>query len=663
MLEYRDVVSLLGDRVGLHGSQRYRTDIDGLRAIAVLLVVLEHLGFTTFSGGYVGVDVFFVISGYLIGGSLIADFSRGTFSLLDFYERRVRRILPALLVLLVAVTVASIRYVFQAPLIAYATSLISVLFSVSNMLFGHQDGYFAPLSPLKPLLNTWSLGVEEQFYIAFPLLLLGVFRCCRRHLLPALWTCAALSLFASGWLMRVRPYAAFFWGPPRAWELLAGVLITQYPFRIYGRRIVREAAAVGGLLLVVLPGLFYVATTPFPGLTAMPPCLGAMLLLSSGGKGSTAVSRLLSLTPLAFVGLISYSLYLWHWPLIVLQRTTLCFSAHTMAETRIKLLLLFLSLLLATLSWKFVETPFRRGRLRPGRKPLFLLTGAVSAALLVVAGVLLHGDGYPGRFSPEVLKMVATEYSPVRNWNVHTCFLEQSDPFSDFKPEVCLKSVPGRRNYLVYGDSTAANLYAGLVSTFPDIHFLQGTVAGCRAGFVMPPDGACAALHAYLEEDYLRSHHPDAILLAGAWGPAEVDGVREEVAHLRAVGQRVILIGPVIQFDLPLPRLLGLELQRHDSPAVRAERITLSETLSARKLDAEMAQRAREDWHVPYVSYFQTLCTGHTPTAWLQGWMTTDGCPVLNPDGTPLLFDTVHLTPPGERLFAQGLRTQKIFAQ
>jgi peptidoglycan/LPS O-acetylase OafA/YrhL len=251
----------------------------------VLLVVFNHLQFRHFEGGFVGVDVFFVISGYLIGTSLLAEFSRGTFSLTSFYERRIRRIFPALLVMLLIVSGLAYRFLMPEAMVAYAGSLVAAVLSFSNFLFWHQTGYFADASAAKPLLHTWSLAVEEQFYVFFPLLLFCVFRWCRRQLRAILWAVATITFALAVWFTGFDASTAFFWSPLRAWELLAGVLISQHPFEWFRFRGVREVATLGGLLLIVLPGVRYTPQTSFPGWTTLFPCLGAAFIIAAGRRG------------------------------------------------------------------------------------------------------------------------------------------------------------------------------------------------------------------------------------------------------------------------------------------------------------------------------------------------------------------------------------------
>jgi peptidoglycan/LPS O-acetylase OafA/YrhL len=302
----------------------YRPDVDGLRAVAVLLVIASHFR-TRLTGGYIGVDVFFVISGYLISSVILSELDSGRFSILNFYERRIRRIFPAMLAMMAVTTFLVYCFFVPVEVEGYARSLLAALFSSSNFLFWHEAGYFAAPSEFKPLLHTWSLAVEEQFYIFFPVFLILIRRFFPRRLKEAILCIAAVSLLAAVITMQHDATAAFFFAPLRAWELLIGTTISQHYVPAIRSAISRNIASAGGFLLILVPAIAYTSATPFPGLAAIPPCLGAALIIASGELGSSFVGRILSCRPVVFVGLISYSLYLWHWPILVFQDTNALF--------------------------------------------------------------------------------------------------------------------------------------------------------------------------------------------------------------------------------------------------------------------------------------------------------------------------------------------------
>lgn len=371
-------------------TMEHRKEVDGLRAIAVIPVVLFHAGFQTFSGGFVGVDVFFVISGYLITSIILAEKQAGTFTLVNFYERRARRILPALfLVMFICVPFAWL-WLLPSDMKEFAESVFAVSTFISNILFWKTSGYFDAAVELKPLLHTWSLAVEEQYYLLFPLFLMLMWRIGNRWIWPTLFVVGLASLAAAQWGSVARPTPTFYILPTRGWELLIGSFIALYfskETQWQPSNIVREAAGVAGLLLLAYGILMFDKGTPFPSLYALVPTMGTALIILCSTQ-QTAVGKLLGNRLLVGVGLISYSAYLWHQPL-------LAFAKHRIGEEPNQVLLGSLALapfILAYFSWKYVEAPFRN-RQRFGRKEIFAYSALLSAAFILfgVIGAITNG--------------------------------------------------------------------------------------------------------------------------------------------------------------------------------------------------------------------------------------------------------------------------------
>ncbi len=415
----------------------YRPDIDGLRAIAVLAVFAYHLRVIALKGGFVGVDIFFVISGYLIGSIVIANRSDGLAFIKHFYSRRIRRILPALIVMILVCFIAGYLLLFPDQLEHLAWSSIFAALSSSNIYFLATLNYFDAQSSGEPLLHTWSLGVEEQFYLVFPLAIIAGARLTLRQLRTCLVLVAAASLLYSAYAVFVHPAATFYLVTTRAWELLLGTLVALQGWMWRLPPVRRNTLAAGGLLMVAMSILLMRDDVPFPGLAALVPCLGSALIIGSGQSGPTYVSRCLSLKPLVFVGLISYSLYLWHWPLIVLHDIY-----PTIIPTRsifiTRLLLGLLAILLATLSWRFVELPFRR--INATRSDGSTITCGLLASCAVVAlGVLvLACNGFPGRFPPAALHYMELSHPDLSYFRDGQCFIEPPSGFADFDQQMCL---------------------------------------------------------------------------------------------------------------------------------------------------------------------------------------------------------------------------------
>ena len=298
----------------------YRPDIDGLRAIAIALVLMFHLNVGFTKGGYVGVDVFFVISGFLITGIILKGVEAGQFSFLHFYERRIRRLFPALVAAFAASSVAGLIVLYPAELEAYGKSLAAAVLFAANIFFYGGRGYFADGTDVLPLHHTWSLAVEEQFYLFFPLLLLLLSRLRRPALNSLIAFIAVLSFSLSLYYMSASQEAAFYLLLPRAWELAIGALLAAGAVPLIASERMRQFAAALGLIAILIAGGAFNKRVPFPGWSALLPCVGAALIIHSGRERDTVVYRLLSHSWVVLLGLASYSIYIWHVPIIVYYR-------------------------------------------------------------------------------------------------------------------------------------------------------------------------------------------------------------------------------------------------------------------------------------------------------------------------------------------------------
>jgi len=371
----------------------YRPEVDGLRAIAVIAVVLFHSGFGV-SGGFIGVDVFFVISGYLITSLIWKDLENQRFTFRGFWERRARRILPALIFVTITVLIAAWFLISLSDLEALGKATIAQALFAANIYYWKNTGYFGGAAEEQPLLHTWSLAVEEQFYLFVPFLLVGLFRLAvlreRKFLLLILGLGFVCSLALSALGVRFAPSATFYLLPTRAWELLLGSLIAFLP-RPHGKgknQVLLEVVSIAGIVLIIIPCFTYSSTTPFPGFAALVPTLGTAAIIWSSRRGSdnkpTRIAALLSIRPVVFIGLISYSWYLWHWPILAFVR----YLASEPISFAVRTACLVAGLLLAIASWKFVEQPCRRSSSqRSGDKTLIYSLSAL--VIIVMIGLLL----------------------------------------------------------------------------------------------------------------------------------------------------------------------------------------------------------------------------------------------------------------------------------
>ncbi len=606
----------------------HRPDIDGLRAVAVIPVVLYHMGVPAFGGGFTGVDVFFVISGFLITSIIAEDIERPDrrFSLITFYERRIRRIFPALFTVLFVTSALAAVVLLPRDLADYSKSLVATAAFASNIHLYRQAGYFDAEAHTKPLLHTWSLAVEEQFYLVFPLLLLLLYRWLgqRARVRVVLATLALGSLALSIWQVRVRPDAAFYLLPARAWELLLGSLLALGAVPAFPRAWHADAAAVLGIALLGVGFVAYSGATPFPGAAALAPCLGTALLIHAGG--ATTVNRLLARGPLVFVGLLSYSLYLWHWALLSLARH---WSLEPLTMPRIAAVV-GISLLAAAASWRFIERPLRARRApgagapaasasggapdsapdrAPARVPWRVLGwgGAVSAATigLGLAGAL--SEGWPERMSPGVLALDAAQ----QDFNPERARCHATDRRDVPYRDTCRFGAPATApRYALWGDSHAAELSVALgeLAARSGESVRMVTYSACPPGSVhggaRGGTGGCAA-HERATLDAIRADTALAVVfLVARYSQAreeQGDGFFTELGRvaraLADAGKSVALVYPAPEYGFSVPTQLARAAHRGDDIATLglprgafdAQRARIVRALDAIRTDARIA--------------------------------------------------------------------------
>ncbi|MBH1999252.1 MAG: acyltransferase [Sphingomonadaceae bacterium] len=613
---------------------RYRRDIDGLRALAILPVLLFHAHIPGFSGGYVGVDIFFVISGFLITGIIAREADEGRFSILGFYERRFRRIMPALtLMILVVLGLAAWLYL-PGDLEGVPRSALAATLFASNLWFFTDTGYFAGAADVKPLLHTWSLAVEEQYYIGFPILILLLTRFASRWRTWGVAGIAAGSLALSILMQRDTSGFAFYLLPTRAWELFAGALLALGAVPTLRARWAREAIACAGLIAIGMAVATYDSSTLFPGFAALLPVLGAAALIHAAP--GTIAGRLLSLPPLLGIGLISYSLYLWHWPLIVFTEyaTDMPLSGWT------RLMVIGGSVVMAILSWRFVERPFRDSRAVPGRQ-IFQMTGAAVALLCTVSLALMAAGGWPSRFAPPVLAQMdgRNDVSPERK-RCHDTFARDATP--------CILGAAVAPDAMLWGDSHGVEMayVLGQAAKARGRSLIERTTSSCPPvlGYDDPKDARCAAANkaafAALRADPAIRH----VYLAAFWAngvfddPAFVARLDRTIASIRAEGRTVILIGPVPPQPFDVPRHLAhLARSGRLDQAQGVERSWVeSRTGHLRTLFARWQARG-----VRLIDPIKALCDGPY-------------C-AIGADSHPLYFDSHHLSVTGaRRVLARG---------
>ena len=610
----------------------YRPDIDGLRAVAIILVVLNHLSIGLFSGGYIGVDIFFVISGYLITGNVARGIARDRFTIAEFYERRLRRIAPALYMLLAVMSILVLFVFPPGELMKYAHSMLAALFSYANLYFATVSGYFKPIDT-KILLHTWSLGVEEQFYLVLPVCMVLLARFPQRATRWAIWIGATLSFLSAIWMTWYNRDLSFYMPFTRAWELLGGSALALGMVRIPKTRWSQEAAGLLGVLLLAFCVVRYSESTPFPGLTALPAVLGAMLLIAVGEHGETYATRFLTWRPMVFIGLISYSMYLWHLPLVLALH-----PGSMRNEWKRAAIGLSISIVAGTLSWWLVEQPFRTGRWKKlPQKQVFLAAGAGAAVLAGLALLYIGSRGLPSRFSPAAQEVGSYLYAP-QQMRSGSCFVENH--FSEFDPKTCLTPESGKENVLLIGDSHAAAVWYGLSHAAPQIHLLEASAGGCFVVMGNYDRSFCGQLRRYLYETYLPTHHVDKVILVQRW--KSPDDLAQFQPVLQWFADRkipVIVIGPVQEYAGPEPLLLvtGLKWGKPRYAATHQKG-------AAKAIDDGLRAELQGRPGIQYASLYNAIC----PNGVCQQYAD----PVHN---IPMMIDDNHLSNVASLLMMQKM--------
>ncbi len=428
---------------------KYRSDIDGLRALAVIPVILFHFDIAGFHGGFIGVDVFFVISGYLITALIYKEISNGSFSFLDFYERRARRLLPAAFLVIFCSCIAGWFLFTPEDFKQFGRALRAVSLVVSNVFFMQEAGYFDLPAQVKPLLHTWSLAVEEQFYIIFPPLLLFIMWKFRKHISVFLIALFLVSFGISVATVEYFPAFAFYMLPSRAWELLLGAMLAVGMFPIIHSKVLNDILGISGIAMIVMAIVLFNEKIPFPGVAALLPCLGAVFIIWSSMSNKSWTGAVLSWQPFIFIGLISYSLYLWHWPIRVFSQ----YYAGRELYASEKGMLIALTFLLSYLTWKFVEQPVRKKKVFLMSRQVFKYTIVGGATFLIFGGVIERLKGVPIRL-PEPARTYAYGAWDT-NPDTKSCHYKSANDILQKKLCVLGRNDGKIPDYILWGDSHA----------------------------------------------------------------------------------------------------------------------------------------------------------------------------------------------------------------
>ena len=641
-------------------STHYRPDIDGLRAIAVVAVVLHHALPEKFEGGFVGVDVFFIISGYLISSIILAGLNKGRFSFADFYAKRIKRIFPALSLVLIT-TLAMGWFLLGPPdykLLGKHVFAGSAF--LSNIAFWREAGYFDASSVNKPLLHLWSLAIEEQFYLLWPLTLFLLHKW-QRNIIRVVFLMILVSFAINLALVKGQPTAAFYNPMARFWELLIGALLAaMQTYRLGWSAVFRKGvwghgpdehherhhlrsntyAWLGAFMLV----LVMVRITPertFPGWWALLPTIGTALLITAGPR-AWFNRHILASKPFVWVGLISYPLYLWHWPF-------LSFAAISHVETpstTTQLGWVALSVVLAWLTYKLIETPIRFGRFNRRSTTVFL---SALVAVIATAGFTTYKqDGFESRF-PEIVRDMMSKggrTAVVDGWREGDCMLDYKFPASAYK-DFCVEKK--RPLIFLWGDSHAGSLYPGFKALQDSGKYEFGlgerTAAICPPVLGIEPRPLCKSLNDSSIEA-IRQSKPDVVILYAWWHNKRYDlrNLENTVAEIKKAGvPRIIMLGAVPYWQKSLPLILLEEWKK--GPPTKRPPLRLKAGLDPALDSATKTMRARADqMGIEFISGLQFFCNE-------EGCLTR----VTDDAQQPLTYDYGHLSTSAVKYYVEQL--------
>lgn len=601
-------------------ASEYRADIDGLRAVAVALVVAFHAFPRWVPGGFIGVDVFFVISGYLISGNIISGIESSRFTLGDFYIRRARRILPALAIVLAATLLIGRAVLLPSTYQKLGLQALSGVLFVPNLAFWNEAGYFDAAAETKPLLHLWSLGVEEQFYLLWPILLMILSKRPTR-LLAILCAIVAASLAYSSYAAIYSPAAAFYSPLSRLWELGSGGVL----FLVARHRRDNNALSLVGIVLILASAILLKKTSTFPGFAAIPSVAGSALVIVSG---STILARKLP----ELLGRISYPLYLWHWPLLVLA------GSNGMNSTGQRLIVVAVSLVLSFLTYQLLERPIRFGRLRQ--------TGVV-ASFIVMIGIAcvsvfaFYDHPAPDRYSPEIRPVLAlADYNPETDARYPSCWASEKAPFESYGAE-CRKG-----KILLWGDSHAARLYTGFKDSGSEV--AQFTRSGCMPSLAIERRSPCDESNASIVKEIGRLR-PRRVIVFAAWlnhevngqlGDERIESIRRAVELLTQTVDDVVIVGPAPFWEPDLPTAT---LRFWDANRILPDRMQPA-SKNYHAVDAILAAIASQRG-ARFVSAFDGMCN-------VAGCLTHTSASRSD----LLSWDYGHLTTSGAHYLVRGLR-------
>ncbi len=628
-------------------SHKHKPYIDGLRAIAVIGVVIFHYFPKNMRGGFVGVDIFFVISGYLISGIIFSEIHEGKFSFLEFYARRARRIFPALIVVLFASIVFAWFALFPPDFMDLGKHIAGGVAFISNFFFWQEAGYFDTHAIEKPLLHLWSLGVEEQFYIIWPLLVFFFIK--RKNGFFALIGIAIILSFAANIVLaKYDPSAGFFLPFGRFWQLLLGAALAYSEFKGFVfspfERIkykidalniplkLSDIISVLGTLLILSSFFLLNDKLSYPSYWAILPTFGAVAIIMAGQNAW--VNRVILAHPVCvFIGLISYPLYLWHWPLLSFTH----YLYDDRVPTFVRLGLIIVSIALAWLTYKCIETPMRQQK--PRSFAVIAVTGL--CFLIGVIGLFIYNvKGFETRYEPHIRALVNFNGRKASDYLTESkCFVEPSNDVAILKECSKKPNAPNKPTLMLLGDSYAGHLYAGLNEKFGlTWNVRQITSSGCPPLFDFKSKfrPTCAELNAKIFE-LLKENTPDRVMLSARWGfYNNWRDVASTVAALRQIGvTQIDMVGPVPEWTHNLNRLLYDNALKNKNQVNIQSRILFGLKPEIAELDVQVRDFATKH-NIRYISALSALCNQEGCLTYVKG-----------NSGALTSFDAGHLTREG----------------
>lgn len=604
----------------------FRLDIQGLRAIAVLSVVIFHINPILLSGGYIGVDIFFVISGYLIMGFIWRDLKQEKFTLLNFYTKRVYRLFPALFVTVLLSSIAAYFILLPSESEIYLKSMVSTLVYFSNFYFYTEANYFNDAMTFYPLLHTWSLSVEEQFYMLFPLILMVIYRKKMKQVWSILVLLGLLSLMLSQWYVNEDASFAFFSSPTRFFQFIIGGLIAIYLQKYEAIKKGSDIGVLLGLGIIFYTLYFYTEKTLFPGINALLPSFGAGFVIYFG-INARYTKLFLENRIINLIGNASYSIYLWHWPLLVFYKLKWSPSLSVKEQ----MMLLLTSILMGIVSWYFIENKFRKTNKK--HVSLKSILKVVSISLLMAILTVFIFSYHPSKTLRYQKKAAQYLKFNTDTFRAGTCFL--TSKYNDVKfydKKECVAYQEGKTNYLLLGDSHAAHFYSALAHVMKEDETLtQITTSGCNP--LLPYRGAkrCVGLNKWAYEELIREKHFDVIVLSALWFNIHKKDFQYSLSKLAKYTDKLVVFGPSMSYKQPLPRLL-LNLKKGEDSRQIYKSAGLYDKLAS--MDHMLQGYVGKMDHVKYISILDTVCN-------------KKGCKTITPDGTPINFDDSHLTHEG----------------